>query len=82
AHPALYLDELLDMLLDDRGIEISLATLSRAVRRLAISHKQISKEAQERNDLLRAAWDAKFGDIPMDYMVWVDESAVDDRTNQ
>ncbi|KIK90430.1 hypothetical protein PAXRUDRAFT_681538 [Paxillus rubicundulus Ve08.2h10] len=62
----------------------SLATLSRAVCRLQLSHKQLSKTASERNELLRATWQAEYeyGDIPMEYFVWIDESSVDDKTNQ
>jgi len=36
----------------------------------------------ERNELLRATWQAEHGDIPAEYFVWLDESSVDDRTNQ
>jgi hypothetical protein len=65
-----------------RGIHVSIATISRAVRSLALSHKRVSKAASERNELLRATWQAEYGDIPADYFVWLDESSVDDRTNQ
>lgn len=32
--------------------------------------------------MLRATWQAKYGDIQMDHFVWIGESSVDDRTNQ
>lgn len=82
ANPCLYLDELQDRLAMGRGIHVSIATISRAVRSLALSHKRVSKAASERNELLRATWQAEYGDIPADYFVWLDESSVDDRTNQ
>lgn len=42
----------------------------------------MTSEAVERNELLRATWQAAYGDIPAEYCVWLDESSVDDRTNQ
>jgi transposase len=82
ANPTLYLDELQIKLAEIRHVDVSIATLSRAVRRLAITHKKVSKDASERNELLRATWQAEYGDIPAEYFVWLDESSVDDRTNQ
>ena len=82
ANPTLYLDELQIKLAETRHVDVSIATLSRAVRHLAITHKKVSKAAMERNELLRATWQAEYGDIPADYFVWLDESSVDDHTNQ
>jgi hypothetical protein len=78
----LYLDELQEQLFAARDKDISLATLSRAIRRLAMTHKRVSKTAAERNELLRATWQAMYGDIPAEYFVWLDESSVDNKTNQ
>ncbi|KAI0311170.1 hypothetical protein OF83DRAFT_1042045, partial [Amylostereum chailletii] len=72
-----FLDEIQDRLDQQLGIHVSLATVSRAVCGLALTHKHISKEAMERNDVLRAQWDAQWGDLPYDCMVWLDESGVD-----
>src|SRR3984957_9198334 len=52
------------------------------MRRLAMSHKWIAKEAAERDELVRATWQAEYGDVPMEAFLWLDESGVDDRTNQ
>jgi transposase len=82
ANPVLYLDEIQDQLLQYRNLEVSLATVSRALRRIALTHKKISSEAVERNELLRATWQAAYADIPAEYCVWLDESSVDNRTNQ
>ncbi|KAF8060151.1 hypothetical protein FPV67DRAFT_1362220, partial [Lyophyllum atratum] len=82
ANPALYLDEIQSRLSDDRNTDVSIATLCRAIRSLALTRKRISKHALERNELLRATWQAAYGDIPADYCIWLDESAVDGRTNQ
>jgi len=82
ANPCLYLDELQDRLATDRDTHVSISTVSRAVRNLALRRKRVSAAAMERNELLRATWQAEYGDIPADYFVWLDESSVDDRTNQ
>jgi transposase len=82
ANPCLYLDEIQERLSADRRIDVSLSTISRAIRSLALSHKHVSKAAVERNELLRATWQAEYGDIPAEYFVWLDESSVDDHTNQ
>ncbi|KAF6744038.1 hypothetical protein DFP72DRAFT_766632, partial [Ephemerocybe angulata] len=82
ANPCLFLDEIQDRLIQYRNVEVSIATLSRACRRMALSLKRVSKAALERNELLRATWQGEFGALPAEYMVWLDESSVDDRTNQ
>ena len=61
AEPALYLDEIQDKLREIRDVEVSLATLSRTLARLAVTHKHIAKEASERNELLRATWQVVMG---------------------
>ncbi|KAJ7677221.1 hypothetical protein B0H17DRAFT_871120, partial [Mycena rosella] len=82
ANPSLYLDELQEQLADVRQVNVSIPTLSRAIQRLAITKKQVAPEAIERNELLRATWQAAHGDIPMEYFVWLDEASVDNRTHQ
>lgn len=82
ANPTLYLDELQIKLAETRHVDVSISTLSRTIRRLAITHKKVSKAALERNELLRATWQAEYGNIPTEYFVWLDESSVDDHTNQ
>lgn len=82
ANPTIYLDEIQDRLLQYRNVDVSLATIWRAIRSLAKTHKKVSTAAMERNELLRAMWMAENGDIPASYIVWLDEASVDDRTNQ
>jgi hypothetical protein len=82
ANPCLYLDELQDWLATDGDTLVSIATISWAVPSLALICKCMLKAALERNELLCATWQAKYGDIPADYFVWLDESSVDDHTNQ
>jgi transposase len=76
---ALFLDEIQDRLLVERNVDVSLSSISRTLFRLGYSHKRLSKEAAERNELLRATWQAAYGHLPMEAMVWLDESGVDDR---
>jgi transposase len=82
ANPTLYVDEIQQQLFEVRDVDVSIATIFRALRRLAITHKHIAKEASERDELVRATWQAEYGDIPREAFVWLDESSVDDRTNQ
>ena len=80
--PAMYLDELADGLAEDRGVTVSVPTLSRALHRLALSRKQISREALERDELLRATWQAAYSHIPKESFLWLDESSIDNLTNR
>lgn len=80
-NPTHYLDEIQDLLYNNRDIDISIATISRLLRRLNYNHKQVAREALERNELLRATWQGKYGDIPKEYFVWLDESSVHEQTN-
>lgn len=82
ANPTLYLDEIQERLAEARGVEASLATLSRVLRRLDITHKRVAKSAIERDELVRATWQAEYGDIPAESFVWLDESSIDNRTSQ
>jgi hypothetical protein len=70
ANPAL--DKLQVLLSDNRNMDVSLATLSRALHQLALSHKGVAKTAAERNELLHAIWQAEYGEIPPNYFVWID----------
>lgn len=82
ANPVIYLDEIQDKLSETHNIDVSISTIYRALLRLAITHKQVAASAIERNELLRATWIAANGDIPKEYIVWIDEAGVDDHTNQ
>jgi len=82
ANPTLYLDEIQDKLLEVHDIEVHISTISRSLRRLALSHKNLAKAALERNEHLRATWQGVNGDIPKGYIIWLDEASVDNHTNQ
>ena len=82
ARPTSYLDEIQENLFQNREILVSLATLSRTLRRLSLSIKQVSKEALERDELLRAIWIAENGIADPEELVFLDEAGVDDYTGE
>lgn len=82
AEPAMYLDELQTHLSAYRQLDVSIASISRTLRRIALSHKAIARSALERNKLLQATWQGRCGDIPKEYFIWLDESSVDNLTHQ
>jgi transposase len=79
-----YIDELQHALAKFRGKEVSFSTLVRTLRRLHFSHKKVTVEARERNDLLRAAFMNRVGSLVHDpsQLLFTDESAWDARTNR
>ena len=81
AQPKIYLDEI-EELLNQRNVLVSIATLSHALRHMAITNKQVANAALERNELLHATWQAAYADIPAEYCIWLDEASMDDLTNQ
>lgn len=77
----IFLDELQEQFAAERDIDISLSTLSRTLARLALTRKGITREAAERNELLRAIWQVEIGQYEPRQLVFLDESAVDDQTS-
>lgn len=45
ADPTLYLDEIQDRLINNRGVDVSIATVARAIRRMNITNKAVAREA-------------------------------------
>jgi len=81
--PTIYLDEIQDKLMEDHDIDVSIASIQRAVVRLDFTRKAISKEAKERNDLLRAIWEGNMAQYTdPDLFIFLDESAVNNLTTQ
>jgi transposase len=79
AKPTLFLDEIQERLWTERDVWVSISTISRVLDRVGWSKKRLSREAAERNHLLRCAWKAKYGSIPMRCFLWIDESGIEDR---
>jgi len=83
ANPALYLDEIQQKLRDVREVEVSIATLVRALAALDLTRKQITKAASERDQELRTVWEAMMAEYnDPQVFVALDESAVDGHTGQ
>jgi len=81
--PSIYLDEIQQELQSACGVFVSLATISRTLARMQISKKSLSRRAAERNEELRTLWElelTQFDDPGL--FVFIDESAVDNRTVQ
>ena len=60
ANPGLYIDEIQERLFDARDVDVSIATICRALKSLAISHKKDTKEALERDEMVWATWIAEY----------------------
>ena len=79
--PSIYLDEIQEKLATEHGIHISLATISRTLARMQYSKKSLSRRAAERNEDLRNLWELEMAELDdPDFFVFIDESAVDNRT--
>ena len=75
--PCLYLDELQDLLLTRWGINISVTTLLWLLRCIHFSHKDVSIQALEWNDMDRAIYMNRFAELVTDpaMVMFVDEAA-------
>jgi len=62
--PKIYLDEQQDELFINRNIDICIPTISHSLHCVAITHKGVAPLAREWNELLRATWQAEYGDSP------------------
>jgi len=83
ANPSFYLDEIQQKLLDIRGVEISIPTLSRALKKMNLSRKTLTKAAAERNEAVCAVWEGMMAEYTdLDVFIALDKSAVDSKTMQ
>ena len=81
--PSIYLDEIQHELETRHGVFVSIATISRTLARMEISKKSLSRSAAERNEELRTLWELELSQLnDPDLFVFLDESAVDNRTVQ
>ncbi|KAJ3503155.1 hypothetical protein NMY22_g18348 [Coprinellus aureogranulatus] len=82
-NPSMYLDEIQEHLLEDRDVDVSISTISRALRHLNMTRKTLTKASAERDEELRQLWEvdmAQYDDPEL--FVAIDESAVDNKTGQ
>ena len=79
----IYLDEIQEQLLIRRGMKISLSTLSRTLHRLCFSNKDVSGQALERNNELRAIFMNRIADQVPDpnMLMFGDEASKDERSS-
>ena len=83
ARPSIYLDEIREALFTERGVYVSLPTISRTLARMQCSKKSLSRRAAERNERLRILWELEISELDdPNLFVFIDESAVDNRTVQ
>jgi transposase len=83
ARPSIYLDEIQHELESVRGVFVSVATISRTLVRMGVSKKSLSRSAAERNEELRTLWELELPRLnDPDLFVFLDESAVDNKTVQ
>jgi transposase len=80
----IYLDEIQNELYQYRQIHVSIPTLCRTLRRLALTRKVVSARALERDDLLRSAFMNTIADKVPDprMLMFIDEAARNRRTSQ
>ncbi|KIM73865.1 hypothetical protein PILCRDRAFT_717017 [Piloderma croceum F 1598] len=74
--PDLYLDEIQEQLADVHELEVSLATISRTLKRLGLNSKKLSKAAAERCEEARQQFRMEIGAESPERIVTADESAV------
>ena len=63
ARPKICLDELQEELAFNRNVDVSISTLSHSLRHWELTNKQVASAALERNEMLRATWEAENGDM-------------------
>lgn len=78
ARPTLYLSKIQSALQSGRNVNVSESTICRALHRVGYACTKASKEAAQRDELLRATWRFDVAHIPSKAFVWLDESGVDD----
>jgi transposase len=82
-HHTVYLDEIQEALWLRRGVKASTPNLTRTLRRLQFTHKDVSSKALERSDRHRAIYMNRIADIVTDpnQLMFGDEASKDERTS-
>ena len=79
-NPSAYQDEIAEFLLSEFDISITQSTVSRLLKRLNQTHKRVKRTHTARDDELRAHFKAKMCEYRANQLVFIDESAADERT--
>jgi len=74
--PDIYLDELAERLMEQKNVEVSLATIQRSLKMLGITTKKLSKIAAERCEVIRNRFQLLISQESPERLVFTDESAV------
>jgi DDE superfamily endonuclease/Winged helix-turn helix len=69
-----------DHLWDEYGTEISISTISRRLKALDWTTKKVTRVARQRSEYLRAEWNLRLESWTADQLVFLDESAANERT--
>jgi transposase len=79
----IYLDEIQEQLYSRRAVKVSIPTLTRTLRRLHFTHKDVSGKALERDDRRRAIYMNRIADLVPDpeMLMFGDEAHKDERTS-
>jgi hypothetical protein len=78
-NPTAYLDEVADFPLCEYGIQASIPTVWRRMKRLKQSHKKTTRVKTAQEDILRARYFARIAGVPANRIIVVDESATNER---
>ena len=78
--PTLYLDEVADFLYMEFGIQLEKSQVSRLWKNAGVSHKKLSVQACQRNEVLISAFTFKMTQWDARQLIFVDESAYNERT--
>jgi transposase len=79
-NPTAYQDEIAEFLLTEYGIQTHQSTISRVLKRLNQTYKRIERAHEERDDKARADWRSRLYEYKANQIVFVDESAANERT--
>ena len=80
--PDLYLHKLQNDLLTNRGVHVSLSTISKTLRKRGLTRKKLTIPAKEQDEQLRGEYLARIQQYRPDQLVFVDESSCDRRTGR
>lgn len=80
--PDLYLHELQNDLVINRGVYVSLKTISRTLHKRGLTRKKLTIPAKEQNEQLRGEYLARIQQYHPHQLVFVDESSCDRRTGR
>ena len=79
-YPTAQLDEICDFLSDEYDIDVTRMTASRVLRKLKVTYKTVRRVHTEQDPYLRASYMASLTELSAEQLVYIDESAANERT--